>query len=174
MSLHQSQPDRVQKHHDDLTGEYIYGDLIQLVCLVIFLIVWIADSIFLHKTDYSSLLTPYLRVPAGMIILVASFYVASTGLKIVFGTEHPEPTVIDYGVFKWVRHPIYLSALGFYLGLLWIKFSLSATGIWLGIIVMYYFLSRFEEQLLIKRFGTQYTAYMKRVPMLFPKLFRGK
>lgn len=172
MSTHEQRSDRVHKHHKELTGEYIYGDLLQLIFLIIFLIIWIADSFYLHKTDYSYLLTPYFRVPVGIIILCVSFYMASTGLNIVFGKVHTEPKVIDYGVFKWVRHPIYLSAIGFYFGLLWIKFSLAATGIGLIIIVMYYFLSRYEERLLIKRFGNTYKIYMKNVPMLFPVFFR--
>ncbi len=105
--------------------------------------------------------------------MIVSGYIANTGLKIVFGTPHTEPKVIDYGVFKWVRHPIYLSAIGLYMGLLLIKMSISASIVWVFAIVLYYGLSRFEERLLLERFGDDYALYMNKVPMLLP-FIRGR
>ncbi len=165
---------KVNKHHPDLTGEHFYGDLLQLIFFLVFLAIWIADSFFMHFSDISTLLPLWLRLVAGSIVLIVSGYVANTGLKIVFGTPHTEPKVIDYGVFKWVRHPIYMSAIGLYLGLLLIKISIAASIVWVFAIILYYGLSRFEEKLLLERFGDDYALYMTSVPMLLPFIRRGK
>ena len=161
----------VEKHRDDLTGEYIYGDMIQLLFLLLFLAVWIIDSFFFHFSDISFLLPLWFRVISAAIVLGGGFIMARKGLNIVFGKPPVVPTVIDHSVFSIVRHPIYLSAILFYLGLLLFRISLTAAGVWLAVIIMYYYLSRFEEKLLIKRFGDDYLEYMKKVPMLIPRLF---
>ena len=44
------------QHRSDLTGEYAFGDMGQLILLVVFLVVWIVDS-FVFK--YSTFLTKY-------------------------------------------------------------------------------------------------------------------
>jgi protein-S-isoprenylcysteine O-methyltransferase Ste14 len=36
------------------------------------------------------------------------------------------------------------------------------------ITVFYWYISRYEEKLLIDRFGDEYRDYRKKVPMLFP------
>ena len=48
---------RSRRHHenrDDLVGEHTFGDMGQLILLVIFLVVWVADSFFLHYTTFLS------------------------------------------------------------------------------------------------------------------------
>jgi len=71
-----------------------------------------------------------------------------------------------------VRHPIYLSAILLYLGLILLTFSIASTGVWLIIISFYIFISRYEEKMLTIEFGDQYLEYKKEVPMLFPNPFR--
>jgi len=41
----------------------------------------------------------------------------------------------------------------------------------LGVIFFYYYLCRYEEQLLLEKLGFKYQKYMKKVPMLFPKIW---
>lgn len=40
--------------------------------------------------------------------------------------------------------------------------------VWLVIAVYYYFISRYEEKLLIKKYGDKYKEYQKKVPMFIP------
>ncbi len=48
---------------DDLAGEYKYGDAGQIVLLILFLVVWIADSlIFEYSTQLSTFINPYIRI----------------------------------------------------------------------------------------------------------------
>ncbi len=47
--------DKIKRHNDrtDLAGEHVYGDLGQIIFLIIFLIVWISDSFFIKYSTLS-------------------------------------------------------------------------------------------------------------------------
>ncbi len=141
----------------------------QLILLVVFLIVWIADSfIFKYSTFLTQYISNYIRVPIALIVLVISGLLAWTGLKIVFGETREKPQVITTDVFSVVRHPIYLSLILLYLGFILLSLSLLSVLVWILIIVFYYMISRYEEKLLTQRFGSAYEEYKKKVPMLLP------
>ena len=76
------------------------------------------------------------------------------------------------GVFRFVRHPIYLGELLLYAGLLTLSLSLAAAVVWLVTISFLHYLSRYEERLLLARFGEAYRQYMREVPMWLPRLWR--
>lgn len=157
------------QHRVDLTGEHAFSDMGRLILLVIFLVVWIADSfIFKYSTFLIQYVSNYIRVPITLIVLVISGLLAWTGLKIVFGETREEPQVITTGVFSIVRHPIYLSSILLYLGFILLSLSLLSVLVWILIIVFYYMISRYEEKLLTQRFGSAYEEYKKKVPMLLP------
>ncbi len=157
------------QHRDDLTGEHAFSDIGQLILLIIFLTIWIADSfVFKYSTFLTQYISNYIRVPIALIVLVISGLLAWTGLKIIFGETREEPQVITTGVFSIVRHPIYLSLILLYLGFILLSLSLLSVLVWILIIVFHYIISRYEEKLLIQRFGSAYEEYKKKVPMLLP------
>lgn len=158
---------------DDLVGEHPWGDAVQVVLLVTFLAVWIVDSFFLGYTTFP---TAHLPLPARIVlslaVLATATYLARSGLRTVFGPVREKPEVIRDGVFGLVRHPIYLSAILFYLGLLLFTISLAAAGIWAIAVVFYRYIAGYEEKLLVQAFGADYEEYMRDVPMLLPRLRR--
>lgn len=157
------------QHRSDLTGECAFGDIGQLILLVVFLVVWIADSfIFKYSTILTQYISNYIRVPIALITLVISGLLAWAGLKIVFGETREKPQVITTGVFSIVRHPIYFGSILLYLGFILLSLSLLSVLVWILVIVFYYMISRHEEKLLTQRFGSAYEEYKKKVPMLFP------
>jgi protein-S-isoprenylcysteine O-methyltransferase Ste14 len=103
-------------------------------------------------------------------LLVVSGYLAKTGLSIVFGEKREKPIVIRKSVFNVVRHPIYLSEILLYLGLLMLSISLAALVVLLIAIIFLHYISRYEERLLLARFGEEYREYMQEVPMWTPRL----
>ena len=161
------------RHRDDLTGEHRLGDAGQLILFLIFMTVWITDSFFFR---YSSFLNNYIplavQISFGVIFLIIAGYLARTGMKIVFGEVRENPGVIRKGVFGVIRHPIYMSEILLYLGLLFFSTSLAAVGVWIIGIAFLHYISRHEEKLLLARFGDGYRQYMKDVPMYFPRLRR--
>jgi len=162
-----------RKHRDDLIGEHKIGDAIQAILACLFFVVWIADSFFLKYTTMLNDSVPLeVRLPVGIILLVLSAYLARTGLSIVFGEKRQKPAVIRKSVFGIVRHPIYLSEILLYPGLLMMSISLAATVIWLIGIAFLHYISRHEEKMLVAHFGEEYKQYMSEVPMWIPRLRR--
>jgi len=160
-----------QKERDDLSGEHTVGDVGQIILACLFAALWIPDTFFLKYTTFLNSYIPLgFRMPFGVVLLVVSGYLAKTGLSIVFGEKREKPIVISKSVFNAVRHPIYLSEILLYLGLLMLSISLAAFVVLLMAIVFLYYISRHEERLLLARFGEEYRKYMQEVPMWIPRL----
>ncbi len=164
-----------QKNREDLVGEHPLGDAGQILLLLMFLAIWTADSFILKcSTFISAYFSFYFRLPLAIVTLFISGYLARSGLWKVFGEIREEPIVIREGVFSIVRHPIYLSAILLYLALLFFSPSIFASVVWFLIIVFYIYISKYEEKMLIEKFGVAYIDYMRKVPMLIPRIGRSK
>lgn len=163
---------KFHEDREDLTGEHKWGDAGQVILFFVFIAVWITDSFILKFSIASVGFIPlWLGLIIAMLILGFSFYLARQGLNIVFKTKRDKPEVIREGVFGIVRHPIYLGSILFYVGLVVITFSLASTAVLLIIISFYYFISKYEEKILVERFGEDYKNYKHNVGMLFPIIF---
>jgi protein-S-isoprenylcysteine O-methyltransferase Ste14 len=162
---------RHHKDRDDLSGEHLISDAGQVIFACLFGGVWILDTFFLKYTTFINTYIPLgLRLPCGVALLIISGYLARTGLSIVFDEKRENPTVIRKSVFSVVRHPIYLSEILLYCGLLLLSISLAAVVVLLMAILFLHYISRYEERLLIARFGQEYRKYMQEVPMWIPRL----
>jgi len=160
---------------DDLTGEHGFGDAGQAICALLFFVVWAGDSFFLrYTTQLNEIVPSVVRKPIGIVILCLSAYCALSGLRIVFSEVRDTPSVIRKGVFGLVRHPIYFSEVLLYLGLFLLHMSLAAGLVGIGAAVFLHYLSRYEERLLLKRFGDDYQSYMHDVGMWIPRLRRKR
>jgi protein-S-isoprenylcysteine O-methyltransferase Ste14 len=158
---------------EDLIGENHLSDIGQIVFAIIFAGVWISDTFFFKYSTFSNkYFLPVVRVPLGIILLFVSVYLARTGLSIVFGEKREVPCVIRKNVFSIVRHPIYLSEILLYLGLLMLRISLAAAVVWILAIVFLHYISRYEEKLLLSRFDNEYKKYMNEVPMWIPLFWK--
>jgi len=165
---------RPKKHesHPHLTGEHRFGDAGQLILFLLFLGIWIADSFIYHYSTFLIGTVPdYIRLALAGMALVAGWYLARQGMKEVFGTTMEAPKIINTGVFRLVRHPIYTGAILFYLAASLTTLSLVSAGFWFVIIGFYIYISKYEEKILTEAFGDDYLKYKKKTGMLFPKLF---
>ena len=69
------------ENRKDLVGEHLFGDLAQIIFLVIFLVVWITDSFFVYyATQFSEYAPLYIRIPLAIVILIIAGYLAKKGL----------------------------------------------------------------------------------------------
>jgi len=166
-----------REHHegrDGLAGEHAAGDAGQGILALLFAVVWVLDTFFLQYTTGLNGSVPLgIRVPLGVALLVASGYLVQAGLSIVFGEKREISGVIRKGVFNVVRHPIYLSEILLYLGFLMLSLSLAAACVLFVAIPFLYYISRYEERLLLARFGEEYEQYLRDVPMWIPRLRKG-
>lgn len=166
-------PHHNHSDRDDLTGEHTTGDAGQIILAILFIGIWIADTVFFHYTTFLNDYVPNLvRIPIGIIILILAGYLARKSLAIVFGEVRETPAVIRKSIFNKIRHPMYLSEILLYLGLLIISLSIAAMIIWIITIIFLHFISRHEEKLLLERFGEDYEKYMQEVPMWLPRLLK--
>ncbi|MFC1585825.1 methyltransferase family protein [Fibrobacterota bacterium] len=158
------------KHRRDLAGEHVWGDAGQIILFLVFLAVWITDSFMVKGSTFPAASVPlYLRAVPGLFLLGVSGYLAGITTGIVFRQERREAGVIRTGIYNRVRHPMYLSVLLLYLGLLIFTCSLWASTVWLAGTAFYHYIARYEEKLLKERFGDDYEKYMKDVPMWMPR-----
>jgi protein-S-isoprenylcysteine O-methyltransferase Ste14 len=168
---HKEKHKKTHHHHENLTGEYFAGDAGQIILALLFATIWIADSFFLEYTTFlNQYIPPAIRIPIGLVFLIISGYISIKGHSIVFGKNRENPGVIREGVFNIVRHPIYLSEILLYFGLLILNISLAAAVVWVVGIAFLHYISRYEESLLLARFGKEYEQYKKEVPMWIPRL----
>ena len=166
---------KTHEHREDLAGEHKLGDTGQIMLLVFFITGILADKFILHYSVFPIQFFPfYLRVLIALPFFVFSFYLALFGLKTIFGERREELIVIRSGVFSIVRHPIYLASILVYLGFIIISLSIIAFCIWVIIVLFYYYISRYEEKILVDKLGSQYGEYMREVPMFVPWFRRKK
>jgi len=158
---------------EDLTGEHKIGDAGQIILFVLFFIVWIVDCFFYELSQILfQNLSLYIRLPFAIIVFGFAGYLAKASLKIVFDEVREKPEVIDKGVFRYVRHPMYLAAILLYVAFLIFKFSLASFFVWIVIIHFYHFIASYEEKLLLEKFGSEYEKYRQSVPMWIPTIKR--
>jgi protein-S-isoprenylcysteine O-methyltransferase Ste14 len=163
---------KVKKHDErpDLTGEHPLGDLGQLILLIIFLVVWVVDIFFFKFSEVDYLNIPkWIYFPIGAVILVLGFILARKSMKMIFGTKRNKPEVVNDKIYKRIRHPMYLGAILFYLGVTILMYSLPLFLMFVIIFLFYNFIAKHEEKLLINQFGDSYVSYMKKVRRWIPR-----
>ncbi len=166
---------RAGSQHDrnDLAGEHKLGDAGQIAFALLFAGIWLADTFIFEYTAFLNRIVPNLiRLPLGLAIIGASAFLAVRGLLIVFGTVRERPAVIRESVFGVVRHPIYLSEILLYLGLLMISMSLAAAAVLCATALFLHHIAKHEEAICLYRYGEEYRRYMRDVPMWVPRLRR--
>ena len=167
--------EELYKDHEnrpDLAGEHPFGDTLQLIMLIIFSIVIMADIFLFQTYDYfRGSIPPLIRIPVGFGLIALGGWLALRGIQIVFRDLRPEPIMITEGMFSKVRHPIYLGAMLVYLGVLSLTLSLLGVVVFLLVMLVYQWLAKHEEQLMLGIFGDRYIDYTQRVPMWLPRVF---
>jgi len=100
----------------------------------------------------------------GAFLIIYSFVSLKRIGKPISGLENTTK-MIHKGIFKILRHPLYLGLSLFTIGFLFAYQSIALIIIGFLAIVLFYLASRIEDGYNIKKFGTTYEEYMKIVPM---------
>lgn len=83
----------------------------------------------------------------------------------------PEHKLIKKGLYRLVRHPIYLGGILYGLSIPMIANSLYGFVIMLVPILMLFYRIRFEEKILVSRFGQEYLEYARKTKKLIPYVY---
>jgi protein-S-isoprenylcysteine O-methyltransferase Ste14 len=154
----------------DKQGEHPFGDAGQIIAFILFMIIWAADSFFLKASaSITGYIPPYARLIATGVILAVSLYLLNSSHKVVAGEHRPEKVISD-GVFKYIRHPLYMSAVLFYVALIVSTLSIISFAFWLAIFIFYNYIAGYEEKLLEIRFGDEYRSYRQKTGKWLPRI----
>lgn len=151
----------MSKHDKYLGKEHPRSDEIQFIMLVVFLIVWGADSFLLHFTMIPNPVPLVVRISFGALALIISAYLMNESHKLVI--DPVNPTFVDYGVFSRASHPMYLGFVLIYFALSVATFSAASFVLWLIYFIIYDRFAAFEEHELVEALGDTYLNYMKKV-----------
>jgi protein-S-isoprenylcysteine O-methyltransferase Ste14 len=143
------------------------------VLLGLFLVVWIGDSFLWPRTTF---LARRLPLPVRLLLLAlalgAAILLVRSGHRAVDHGRRAEGVVSD-GAFRYVRHPLYLGSVLFYVGLAVSTASLAALALTLGIFAFYDHIATYEERWLEGRYGDAYRAYRSRTGKWWPRRRRA-
>ena len=105
-----------------------------------------------------------------MIACVKKYFSVVTGIK-AFAEKSSVSLLQTGGLHSYTRHPLYLGTLLFIWNL-FVLFPSLGNLISCSIMSIYTVVGiRIEERKLVAEFGESYTAYRRKVPMLFPRFF---
>lgn len=155
-------------------GEHPFGHAGQLIALVLFMIVWVADSFFGH---WSTIPTRYVPLAVRLALLGLALLTAVSLVRSAAAVHHLEQQpdhVVTTGPFRRVRHPIYLGVMLVYFGLALATASLFSLALLVGIFFFYNYIAGYEERLLVARFGQAYRDYAMRTGKWVPGIGRKK
>jgi protein-S-isoprenylcysteine O-methyltransferase Ste14 len=150
-------------------GEHPWGDSGQLVLLGLFLFVWIGDSFVWRRTTFIAD-----RVPLAARLIVLALALGAASLLVrsghrVAGHGGEREGLVSDGAFRYVRHPLYLGSVLFYLGLAASTASLAALALTVPIFAFYDRIATHEEGWLEARHGEAYRAYRSRTGKWWPR-----
>jgi protein-S-isoprenylcysteine O-methyltransferase Ste14 len=82
------------------------------------------------------------------------------------GREDCKPPLLIFGMYRWVRHPLYFWALVF----IWLTPQMTVNRLTLFVVwsIYLYVGTFFEERRLVDEFGESYREYQRRVPRMIP------
>jgi len=126
---------------------------------------------FLPKFPLSFPANPFYWNILGLIFIALGLNVMLIAQKVnesYFSKPKKVKKLITHGVYSNIRHPGYAGFILINLGVFFIFKDFFALVITSAFILFWYFLARFEEKILIRKYEKQYLEYMKKTPMFFP------
>jgi len=141
-------------------------------------LIW-ASSLFITAWDFVQLQGMIYRFGVvnalGLSLFLIGISMRLMGKKTLrkyysYGLKTPEK-LIKQGIYKHVRHPIYLAMLLYTAGIPLIFSSIYGFMLTLGFIPLVLYRIRIEEKMLIEKFGDEYREYMKTTKKLIPFVY---
>jgi len=99
-------------------------------------------------------------IGAGMVIVIAGFASLGRALQV---SPHPREgaRLVDRGIYRFLRHPMYTTAVVCSVGLVLVEPRVTVAGAAVAVIAFYMAKARFEESLLLERYPG-YADYRRR------------
>ena len=134
----------------------------------------VQEDLLYFETNY---ITVGLSIPCIIFaVVMAYFYYKHLDLGILIGLpeitkENYPGTLLTDGIYSKIRHPRYVGAYFFVLGLALLANAPVPYIVAFFLIPLIFVIVFFEEKELKTRFGPEYEKYCQKVPRFFPKIF---
>ncbi len=148
--------------------DYVSYDMAVLLVIVQFVsLVLLALSARILPESYLSLVLYMASAVTGMFALQA---MRRSKLRIS-PKVHPEAKLVTNGIYRFIRHPMYLSVILMGAGMLVNQYTPLRIGIFMTLVTDLLIKMMYEERMLRKRFGDDYVEYKKHTKRLIPFVF---
>jgi len=150
-------------------GFLIISVLIRIIAIIVAL--W--DFVYIQGMVFQFDLLESL----GLLVVLAGFSIRNIARKtlgnyflngIKFLRKHE---LVKHGIYRYIRHPIYLGAILLNLGIILLFSSPLGFLVMLGYIPCVLYRIQLEEKMLIERFGKEYRDYMKKTKKIIPMIY---
>ena len=150
-------------------GEHPFGDAGQVAACILFIIIWSTDSFFLQSSRFLTERIPLLpRLLIMGLLIIPAIWICGQSHKSMDRLRNMN-RLITNGVYRYIRHPLYLSCLMVYSGLAVSTLSAGALFVWIGIFLFYDYIASYEEKILSAKFGNAYRLYMNKTGKWLPR-----
>ena len=153
-------PNGSPKENRLLGEEYPGSDQIQGALFILLVVIWGLDSL-IFKQYIVSQVSAIPRLIACILLAVSGAFLMYSSHKLVI--EATEPTLVDWGVYRVSRHPMYLGIMLFELGLVSSTLTIPAFLLMIVIFVANNKFAEYEENSLIQELGDEYKNYLTKV-----------
>jgi len=143
-----------------LGEEYPGSDQIQGGLFLLLAVTWGLDSFILKRYTVTQV-SVFPRLIACIVLAATGAFLMHSSHKLVI--EAAEPTLVDCGVYRVTRHPMYLGIMLFELGLVSSTLSIPALLLMIVIFVANNKFAGYEENSLIQELGDEYKTYLTKV-----------
>jgi protein-S-isoprenylcysteine O-methyltransferase Ste14 len=106
----------------------------------------------------------YISFIPGAIFVVFAFISLKHRGKPTSGWE-PTTKLVEAGIFRIVRHPLYLGSAFFTVGMILVIQSVPSTLLGCIAIFCFWMASKGEDKFNVQKFGDAYREYMERIPL---------
>ena len=166
-----SQEKERKQKYSAFEREFPRAHLYHSLLPVIFIIVWVIDTIFLSLTVWLNYFVPLvLRIVLFVLFFGLALSFIQLSHKVLFKENEPSETLLIKGILKRTRNPMYFGILLVYFSFILLSISVICIGLFVGVIILYYKMVNFEEDILEEMFGKEYIEYRKKVPKWIPKI----
>ena len=143
-----------------LGEEYPGSDQIQGVLFILLVVIWGLDS-YIWKRYIVTQVSVAPRLIVCIVLAASGAFLMYSSHKLVI--EAAEPTLVDWGVYRVARHPMYLGIMLFELGLVSSTLSIPALLLLAVIFVANNKFAEYEENSLVQELGDEYKRYLIKV-----------
>lgn len=130
---------------------------------------WLTGFFLPHFSFTTSPVIDALR-PIGFVVAALGLLLFVIGAVHLYGAKLLRRGAVTGGLYRFVRHPQYLALaiLGLGTTLIWARFLVLVS--YLTMLILYFLLARWEEDVCVEKFGESYRDYQRTTGMIVPRI----